>query len=222
MDTSSPAAPEKPWLRNRQWAHRELVDQRGLGWPVFVLVYVLGLAFLAVIWGTVRQGDWESVAIALFVVAVLAILARLRLRGMRYGRTVCRLITLPGVIDGWFKADVECGLPPEAGTVTVRLKNVVPSRYGEGMLWSMEQLFPVAPIAQKPARSIVNIRLRVPRHRSQKPLSPSTGFAFGAPLAGQAWILELEKKGPGVDFFSQFNVPIYDTPDAPAQEQQPE
>jgi hypothetical protein len=226
VNRPSQAVSPKPWLRNSHWASRELLYQGGVGWPVLGLAYLVGAACLALAIAMVREPDFQhwsaGLGFAVLIIVILAWLARLKLRHIRYGDTVCHLITLPGVVGGWFKADVECGLPAEAGTVTVRLRNVVPTEDGERMLWSMEQLFGLAPMPRNPARCIVNIRLRVPRHPSQRPLSPSMRFVLGGPIAGSAWILELEKKRPGLDFLAQFAVPIYDTPDAPAEEQEPE
>jgi hypothetical protein len=216
------ASGQKPWLRNSHWATRKLVDRGGVDWPVFALVYVVGGAILAaVVFGADWGEDWGApLGIALFFLAALAWVTRFRLRHIRYGDTVCHLITLPGVVGGWFKADVECGLPAEAGTVTVRLRNAA----DEGTWWSMEQPFNVAPMPGKPARSVVKVRLRVPRDRSQRPFSPSMRFVFGAPVVGNStWLLELEKNAPRLElnFRAAFVVPIYDTPDAPAEEQQP-
>ena len=224
MDTAGRASSGEPWLRNRQWASRELVDQRGLGWAVLLIAYVVGAATLAGVWATLREGAGEKsigvIVLAVFVIGILAVLTRLRVRGMRYGKTVCRLITLPGVVGGWFKADVRCGLPPHIGPVTVRLKNTNTRGRFTQLLWSMEQSCPLEPLpGNGDTHSIVKVRLRVPRDRSQRFILPDMEFLLGAPADGVAWILEVEKKSRGVDFAAVFNVPIYDTRGAPPAEQ---
>jgi hypothetical protein len=215
-------ASDKPWLRNSHWASRTLLDHGGVGWTVLGLAYLVGGAILLVVLATAGEPDAAhpifGLALVLLVVVALARITRVTLRNVRYGDSVCRLITLPGVVGGWFKADVECGLPADAATVTVRLRNLSGGEHAQ-TLWSMEQPFAVAPMPGKAARSIVNVRLRVPRHPSQEPFSPQMRFVLGAPIAGIAWVLEIEKKSPGFDFFSTFAVPIYDTRDAPPHEQ---
>ena len=224
MNGPSQASSPKPWLRNSYWASRDLVNQSGVGWVVLGLAYLIGAALLAAAVMALREPNIESriggSVLAVFAIAALAWVTRFRLRHIRYGDTVCRLITLSGVVGGWFKADVECGLPVEAGPVTVRLKNEE-----EGTYWSMEQLCALTAVSGKKApRSVVNVRLRVPRHPAQKFPHPRMRFALGRPITGPAWVLELEKKVPGGDlnFRATFGVPIYDTPDAPTEEQRPD
>jgi hypothetical protein len=225
MVTSAVEAPEKPWLRNPRWARRRLVDQ-GLRWPFLLLAYVVGAAILVAVLATVSEGSdgklMGLLGLTLIVVVILALLTRIGLRRIRYGETICHLITLPGVPGGWFKADIVCSLPASASPVSVRLKNVHPSRYGEALYWSMEQACSLVAIpSERGVRSIAAVRLQVPRHPSQKFASSKMPFALGAPLEGPVWRLELEKKAKGVDFLAAFIVPIYDTRDAPPEEQRP-
>jgi hypothetical protein len=222
---------DQPWLKNKQWAKREMVDQRGLSLPVLALAYLVGAGIAAGAVATIRESrapalGWDTdkfggVFFLLFVIVTLAILTRIWLRRVRYGDSVCRLITLPGVVDGWFKADVECGLPPGTGPVAVRLKNVSSAGRGTIVHWRTQQTStPIARPGDSGRRSIIPIRLRVPRHRDQV-FNDTTHFSFGAPTWGASWILEVEKKAPDINFFAAFFVPIYDTRAAPAAEQQP-
>lgn len=163
-------------------------------------------------------GHWiEGLFWAAAIVFFLGGLTYWWLRHRRYGNSVCRLLTLPGVVGGWFKADVECALPPDpAESVIVRLKNVVPAGKTVREVWRMEQklTIPVSP----GRRPIVPVRLRLPRDPAQQ-LTPLDAGALQNLLGVPQWILEIEKRTAGVDFFANFNVPIYDTPNAPPSEQ---
>lgn len=215
----------RPWLKNRSWRRREIVFGKPVGNGALLLAYLFfGLPALLLFWLAIadpptRSG--ESLRIpGLVMGSVLAFivggLTYWRLRHWRYGNSVCRLITLPGVVGGWLKADVECALPADPDNiVVVRLKNLVPAGRRLAEVWRMEQRLPVPPQAGE--RSIVNVRLQIPRAPEQR-LPPLRPGAFDW-LGGAVWILELEKKVPGIDFLAQFAVPVYDAPDTPASEQ---
>lgn len=211
----------QPWLRSRAWRRREVVWGNPVGNGVLLLAYLFfGGPALFFIWlGIVdppsRSGESFLIP-GLLMGSLLAFivggLTYWRLRYRRYGNSVCRLITLPGVVGGWLKADVECALPagPD-NTVVVRLKNMVQAGKRLVEVWRMEQRLAVPVRAGK--RTIVNIRLQIPRTPEQKipVLRPSLLDRLGQPV----WILELEKKVPGIDFLAQFAVPVYDTPETP-------
>src|SRR3954463_2017243 len=92
------ASTEKPWLRNAQWASRTLVDQRRLGWQVLLLAYLVGALILAAVGAALLEDSNGKLlgllALAIFVVGILALLTRIALRRFRYGDTVCHLVTL--------------------------------------------------------------------------------------------------------------------------------
>ncbi len=218
----------EPWLRNKEWRKREVVHGRTVGGPVLVLAFIFFAGpILLIVWAAFfnspgKAGDGAIAPIIVMgavISMVLGPLIYLWLRHRRYGNSVCRLLTLPGVIGDWFKADVECALPPDSGEpVIVRLKNLVPAGKRLAEKWRMEERLTVPVVAG--ARSVVPVRLRVPRHPAQVPLSFDRGhwarFWLGE---GAVWHLELEKKAAGVDFFASFSVPIYDSLSAPTSEQ---
>lgn len=213
-----------PWLKLIEWRKREIVFRGPVGYGALILAYLFfGVPAVVMLWiaiagpGVVNEGMriqgllWGS--LLAFMVGALTYW---RLRQMRYGNSVCRLITLPGVVGGWFKADVECNLPADSGsTVVVRLKNCVPAGKRMVEVWRMEQRLavPVTP----GTRSTIPVRLRIPCDPAQRPMMVGESFWSAT---GSAWTLEIEKQVPGIDFLASFLVPIYDTPDAPASEQE--
>ena len=210
----------RPWLRVRAWRRREIV----FGSPVSTVFLLLACLFfgapaLLFLWAGItdpatRSGEslritgllWGSV-----MAFILVALTYWRLRHWRYGNSVCRLITLPGRLGGWLKADVECALPAGADdAVIVRLKNMESRGRSVAELWRMEQRIAVPVQAD---RTVVNVRLQIPRASGQKVLSPNAGAL--ARFAAPWWVLEVEKKVPGIDFLAQFGVPVYDVPEMP-------
>jgi hypothetical protein len=210
----------RPWLRVDAWRRREIVAGRLVGTPVLLLAYVFfGGPALFFLWLAVADpatSSGESLRFAgLLMGSVLGFvvvgLTYWRLRYWKYGDSVCRLLTLPGRVGGWLKADVECALPAGGDDIViVRLKNMVQAGRTPKEIWRMEQRLAV-PV--QGSRSVVPVRLQIPRKPEQKVLAPDAGALtrFAAPW----WVLEVEKKVPGIDFKVGFGVPVYDVPDIP-------
>lgn len=230
--TESMRTDGKPWLRNAGWAAREFGNDRSFlaSEPMLFLAYLVGgglsIVFIAAGFGLMPGasnpgGEISPLKLAAggMFLSLLAILTYVKIRHERFGVSICRLITLPGVIGGWFKADVECRLPPGTVPLVVRFRNLRQQKGGRVVLWSMQQQIHVAPLPLPGSeRFLVPIRLQVPRHPWQVPDPLVRGF--GTP--DTFWVMEIEKKCPGVDFFASFRVPIYDVPDAPESEQRAE
>jgi hypothetical protein len=242
----SAGADPAPWLANAQWRQRELRYVHGIGVAVFALVALLSglIAFtwLSYLWanrplpgpdGFVEGiAAWSALLLLGLLLLAPAVWAAFGLRRrIRFGESVCRLLTLPGVVGGWFKADVECRLPGEAhAKVEVWLINRLlnsndvrhvhdgrPERAG---LWRMSQSMDVE--VAPGARTVIPVRLKVPRDPKQfyrlpdgRPNSPASHFWDDKP----AWLLVVRNRGAGTNFMAMFSVPVFDTSDAPASEQ---
>lgn len=213
----------RPWLKRKTWRRREIVSGSPVGYPFLLLAYLFfGLPALLFFWMAIAGPDdtnailrIEYLLLGLLLVFIVGGLTYWRLRQTRYGNSVCRLFTLPGVVGGWFKADVECRLPADAdSSVVVRLRNFVLRGKRMVEVWRMEQRLAV-PVTTG-IRSTVPVRLRIPRDPAQRPMLVGDDFWEAD---SKSWVLEVEKHVPGIDFFVAFRVPIYDTPDAPAAEQ---
>ncbi len=216
----------KPWLRNAGWASRVLPYENNPGWPILIIAYLffggLSLLFIAEGLGLIDNSatDWGTTAVGGVLLWVLGGLAILKIRHLRFGKSVCRLITLPGVIGGWFKADIVCRLPPGTAPLVVRLENREgPGKFGSNVLWRLQKHVYARPSPLPGSeRLLVAVRLLVPRHPLQvpDPLEPSLW------TRSTYWVLEIEKECRGVSFFATFRVPIYDIPNAPESEQRAE
>jgi hypothetical protein len=225
--TSKPAD-GKPWLRDERWAARVLTYENNPGWPILIIAYLffggLSLLFIALGLGLIDSSDgwgskFGSFAVGGALLWVLGGLAILKIRHLRFGKSVCRLITVPGVIGGWFKADILCRLPPGTAPLVVRLENREGTGRGSNVLWRLQKdvLAPPSPLPGS-RQLLVAVRLLVPRDPLQvpDPLEPSLW------TRSTYWLLEIEKECRGVNFFATFRVPIYDIPNAPESEQRSE
>jgi len=210
----------RPWLRVDAWRRREIIAGRLVGTPVLLLAYVfiggpaLFFFWLAIVDPPTASGESPRIAGLIMGPTLGFIVVGLtywRLRYWKYGDSVCRLLTLPGRIGGWLKADVECALPAGGDDVViVRLRNMIQAGRSAREVWRMEQRI-VVPV--QGARSVVPVRLQIPRARDQRLLAPEAGLLnrFAAPW----WVLEVEKQVPGIDFKTAFGVPVYDVPEMP-------
>lgn len=200
----SESARDKPWLKNAAWRRRRGIVYR----PLRVrgsLVFLAGLFFVGpfLVLGLVALFTADlpaegALVILLMLAGMAALVGGLGYvwwRHRRHGTSVCRLVTLPCFIDGPFAADVDCALPPDPAPVVLRLKNFVWEGRSMKEVWRTEEALE---IAVSSARTIVPVRLNVPRDPAQ--------------LGGALWILEIEKKCAGVDFHDAFIVPVFDRP----------
>lgn len=214
----------QPWLRNEAWRKREILHGSVVHGFYLVLAYICfgvpAALFFRVAFDPLQRSNdhWlEGLVWAICIVFCLTGLTYWWLRHRRYGDSLCRLLTLPGVVGGWFKADVECALPPDPREpVIVRLRNLVSAGRGVREVWRMEQELAVPVSAGK--RSVVPVRLRVPRDPKQQLAPRDAGVLDQVPM----WMLEIEKRTAGIDFLAKFPVPIYDMPNAPLSEQRTE
>lgn len=220
----SPPA-DMPWLKRQEWRERTILHGNPVGNVVLLFAFfVFGSIALLFLWLAItpsaKAADRiDGVLWGSLMIFILVALTYWRLRYRRYGDSVCRLITLPGIVGGWFKADVECTLPDDSTEpIIVRLKNFGNSGSKHPkVVWQMEK--GIASPVSHGSRTTVRVRLRIPRHPTQRPNSASDNKFFATV---PSWILEVEKKAAGVDYFARFHVPIYDTPLAPSSEQQAE
>ena len=208
---AQPVAQRKPWLTTKEWRERRIIaSHQGMKGGVFALALIFIspmaiLPFAGGIWALVEGHPAEGVA-GLFVGATIACL----LAGFTYswlawrmfGKSVCHLETLPGVIGGWFKASVEVKLPLKTRpTVLVSVGNLV---------WEIsERVFPAQLTCIQGDRYLVPVRFRIPDRKDY----------YGK----RSWTLYITVDVPGGHLTSApFHVPIFETDEAPPEEQTPE
>lgn len=216
----------------RRWGRREMVYRPQVQ-PAFVVL--AGLCFgglgVAAWWvaidpSVLTEHDTSHLGFRLLMAAAGVVLflipapiALWWLRSRLYGDTVCRLVTLPAVVGGWFKADVECTLPDSDAPVVVRLKNtLLVGGDHERELWRLEERLALPPASGPQARRVLPVRLQIPRHPSQKPMLIDSSAADDVPL----WFFEIERKARGIGFFASFGVPVCEPAYGNPAEQRPD
>jgi len=218
-------ARRKPWLASKEWRERRIVSYGGVRGFYFALALaVIGpMTILGVVGGIwyIVEGNpegWGFLLVGAMVAGVLAYVTYSWLAWRKFGKCVCHLETLPGVIGGWFKASVEVKLP--VGTrpaVLVTLVNNIQG-YGGTTIWEIsERVFTAQLPRIQGERYLVPVRFHIPARKDYyvpltwNPLKLSGG-----------WVLKIRAELPGMNLGAGFLVPIFETDEAPPEEQTPE
>ncbi len=211
---------------SKEWRERRIVSQGVRGFYFALALAVIGpMAILAVkvgIWHIVEGNPegWGFLLAGAMVAGVLAYVTYQRLAWRKFGKSVCHLETLPGVIGGWFKASVEVKLPVETRpAVLVRLVNII---HGDGgtTVWEIsERVFHAQFTRIQGDRYLVPVRFHIPARKDyyvQPSWNPNPLKVSGG------WVLKIRAELPGMNLGAGFLVPIFETAEAPPEEQTPE
>lgn len=222
----------QPWLAREDWAarrvtHRSLIQAVKIsrGTLVVLIAFLALLGALALILGIlgmvgVMQDPKEDAGgVAGFGGAMLVLAGGLVYwwqRAERFGESVCRLETLPGVIGGWFKARVVAKLrvrPTES--LSIALENSASwnsnSWGSEDSILHWKASYLLTPHSLRPIAAgcfDIPIRFTIPHDVPRVP--------------GSVWILKIHAALEGPDYRAGFLVPVFETDQAPADEQKPE
>lgn len=219
----------KPWLDRADWAARRCAGSEA-GRTGTVVMFSFLLAFFVVIAGLfalmvfvltrelgIEHGSAWAVLTGVVVVAVAlhTLVTRVRSHGTPWSKVQfsCDLETLPGVIGGWFKAQVEAALPAAPRSVSVQLTLLTgedPEGGATGIWGVVYELASQDVVALVDGRFRIPVRFHVPQRLAEFDDNPRWGLAVTAKLSD------------GHSYTSSFSVPIYATSLAPAEEQQSE
>ena len=203
----------KPWLARKAWRERRIVSHGVRGCFFALAIPFFGLLALFCFMGAlinVFENPGEA-AQALLVGAIfggaLAAVTYWWRMWREFGKTVCHLETLPGVIGGWFKASVEVKLPAYATVgLKVKLENFKIVGRSKVTKWkTSERVLPDRFTRIQGDKYMVPIRFQIPAHKDY--------YAH--------WRLEVKAELPGVNLRADFLVPIFETDEAPFEEQAP-
>lgn len=220
-------ARRKPWLVSKEWRERRIVSQGVRGSYFALALAVIGpMAILAVtvgIWHIVEGNPegWGALLAGATVAGVLAYVTYQWLAWRKFGKSVCHLETLPGVIGGWFKASVEVKLPVETRpAVLVTLGNVLD--FGSPTVWEIsEHVFHAQLTRIQGDRYLVPVRFHIPARKDYYVKPTWNPNPFTLKLSG-VWVLKIRAELPGMNLGAGFLVPIFETDEAPPEEQTPE
>ena len=214
--------PESPWLWRADWASGRIVDSgRATMFTVWVFAALWNLISFPIGFLGVRAAIQERKPAALLAllfplvgIGLLVWAVRLTLRCRKYGVSRLELSTIPGIIGrtltGMVRAPARMQ-PDDGFQVTLSCVRRVTTRSGrnsstsESVIWQDERR-----VRGEPTRTNVAMETHIP-------------VAFRLPSDAQPcddtdsnnrvlWRLQLSAVVPGVDYESQFEVPVFRTP----------
>lgn len=214
--------PNEPWRWNKAW-EGGFIQGGGkasvIATGIFAVIWNgISLPILFIVPGEVIDKGNTVALVGLLFPAVglglLAMTAYLFLRYRKYGATTVEMITMPGVIGGDLRALVhvptriaaEESIQVQISCLEVRVtgsgKNRKTSRR---VLWQDAYGVPPNAVAETGGETAIPVRFRIPYEQ------PETFDNPGTSNGDIEWKLELEAKTPGIDFKSEFLVPVFKT-----------
>jgi hypothetical protein len=209
--------PEEPWRWRENWADGPVTDttrqQAIAAWFVAVLWNAVSLpSTVLAIREATRTGEPALYLVTIFGAIGIGLLAhatRQSLRHRRFGTSALELETFPGFLGGTLAGRLRASLDLHTSPrIPVTLRCLRTAGRGptgapvEEVLWESQldvvRTFPDGPF------TVIHFAFRLPDD-----LPPS------APLpapAGIAWRLEARAEIPGVDYYAQFEVPVFAPP----------
>lgn len=210
--------PEEPWLQKDEWRSGRISSTAR---PAFLMSLVF-----AILWNAISAPlvflvprEWSKGNVAALIgllfplvgVGLLVWAGRNLLRLWKFGDSVFEMASVPGVIGGRIAGTVRTrtSLAPRDG-IDVRLSALVRARVGSGddarteehILWQKSQ--PVSP-SPGPGRlaTAIPVAFEIPEN-----LPPSDS---SDPNHQYIWRVDVTADVPGIDFATQFEVPVFRT-----------
>jgi hypothetical protein len=221
--------PNSPWLWNPEWAQREI---KGNTAPVVIFLWVFAGIWNAIAWPIVPQlmdqigRGHHGAAIGLMFPAIGAALVvaalHATLRARRFGRSVFVLDSLPGVIGGELVGTVRISKTlPETSGLRVRLVCVNCVTRGSGknsstsehVLYEDKQEIASHAVRPGPRGSEIPLQFQIP---FENPDSDDTN-----PRSTIGWRIELHGDFAGIDYATQFEIPVFKTAASSAEVGEP-
>ena len=209
--------PEQPWLWKEAWADGRIrASIKSLKssfflfalWSVFCLFLLMGYAD-----STTDQVVWWVVVLFLVVESFLLIppvFAVLRWR--KYGASVFQMAALPGVIGGQLAGVIRVPTKVKADLFRMKLscmhrkvsKHGKKRRVRRSAIWQGEEMVKRDLLSQDPSRSGIPVLFQIPYECRESDDSDPDNMIL--------WELEIRAETPGIDYFAEFEVPVFKTP----------
>ena len=209
--------PGEPWLWREDWASGliQSTDRATvLGAWIFALFWngVSSFVFFVVPQELAKGNKGVIIALIFPVigVALLVWAVRATIRWRKFGQSVFKMISVPGVIGGGLAGGIQIPHKLHASEgVRVRLVCLQRVTTGSGknrsttenVLWEDEKVITKDPVSD-PRHTVVPVFFQIP------PGWPATDSEGNQTIV---WRLEAKAKVPGVDYFAQFEVPVFVT-----------
>jgi hypothetical protein len=212
-ETLEAGHPQEPWLWRSDWAEEWLkptdYSRPFMHWCMALLCAALTVPFFIYLPRLLSGKQWQP----WLVLAVLVLLSlwlfsrafRTTLCWCKFGRPIFRMFSKPGVIGGYLTGAVEipCRLCPVGGfKLWLKCVRHIPND-GMEVLYREEQTVLTELPGSNPDRTAIPLRFAIPAH------TPESGEHDGHNFS---WLLEVRAEMPGIDFFVEFNVPVFKLP----------
>lgn len=222
LDQKKAQHPDAPWLWRDDWAEGRVKPATPGGMFVY---WLFGIVFSAVsvpimfaLDEILGKGPLGYAVFLFPLVGVCMLLAAVyaTLRWFKYGQTWCDLVTNPGIVGGWFRAVIWAKVPlTPQDTVNVTLTCFHRYTSGTGknrtthrkVTWQETLQLGREHLATE-ADGMVAIPVRFYIPRSCTPSTP------GWPTDRMEWELKAAAEVAGIDFVTDFIVPVFMTEDS--------
>ncbi len=210
--------PDEPWRWNPDWADGRIRGgNRALMFVVWGLALIwnlLSAPMLTQLPAEFAQGNYGALFGLLFPLAGIGLLTwavRATLRYRRFGSSEFRMDTIPGSIGGTLAGRIETGMKSQPdGTVTLKLTSVHRhqskgrnNNTSEKILWQDEYRLTGADLQHGPTGLVLPVEFEIP--------DDCRATAELAPGRRDLWRLEASAELTGVDFHTQFEIPVFVT-----------
>lgn len=196
----------KPWLRKKEWVNKKVIWKgavRGsLVFAVFAIaIFPILIALIININSSSKKNLIEIILFLMVLATIFGYFMYLWLRSKKFGHSICYIETLPGEIGGFFKAKVEIYFPnvhPKDVNLILRLISYSYSLQRYPNIWEKEKI-----IRQEQLECGSQNKYIVPVH---------IDIPIDVPLQKYKnnWFLVLKINSPGINYESNFHIPIFD------------
>ena len=219
ISTAEPQ-PDAPWLRKKDRASGKITSNTKTSMLVAWFGAFVWNLISALVWFAARHdvlskaSRWSLLLLLIPAVGLLLILAAVvsTLRWRKYGQSVFKMASVPGVIGGQFAGVIRLSakVQPEDGFhLALNCLERVTTGTGksrstwETVLWQDEQLIARDLLQNDPERTAIPVLFQIPyqcRPTDEANASRQT-----------IWRLDVSAKTPGLDYSTSFDVPVFKT-----------
>jgi len=219
-DAIKAAHPQEPWLWKDQWAGgciRSSTRSAMITACIFALFWnFISITVCAmVIPAELKKGNHKALFALIFPVIGVGLLiwaARETIRWKKFGESIFKMLSVPGVPGGQLNGAIQTSVkirPEDGFHLKLRCINRVTTSSGknssttENILWEDEKTMARELLADDPRRSGIPVFFQIPSDCRESDDSNSNNRIL--------WRLDAGAKVPGVDYFAQFEVPVFRT-----------
>ncbi len=214
--------PDSPWMWRPDWAQGRVKGASKstlvVSWVFAVFWNLISVPLLFQLPKEYARGNTVALIGLLFPLVGVGMIiwaVRATVRHRKFGTSTFAMTALPGVIGGRVRGAIETGLQtlPDKG-VALKLSSIRRTVSGTGknrttherVLWQEESNIPRARLQPAYRGTSVPVEFRVPYECEQTDeTDPSNSIV---------WRLEADADIPGIDFKTQFEVPVFKTPES--------